>query len=496
MAHEQGAATSREIANAAAQPDGLATLTASEMHRLLVDKQCSAVDIAEAVLHRIKTCNPTLNALVQVDPVSIRAQAHAADTRIAAGETGLLLGLPVSVKDTLWVRGQITTAGSDLYRAFVAPEDAPVVSRLRAAGAVLIGASNCSEFACRGVTENRVYGRTSNPWNSDLTPGGSSGGAASATSAGLGCLAVGTDAGGSVRRPAAHTGVVGFKPSAGRIAHSGGFDEPAYGNSVIGLMARRVADIAGAMTVLSGQDMRDPQSLCSLPFESSQGQSRPLRIAFSPQLGRGFAVDPDVADSVALVVKRLEKAGHAIDLRDPAWPEGAEEDALMPLQLAGLAVIYGERYCTGSFQPDPDIARQIQAGLDLDGVAVARALELRKALYQCLARFFTEYDILITPTTPVTAWSKTLPGPSQIGGRPVASRAHAAFTPIFNHCLVPACSVPCGLDKAGLPIGVQIVGPLQSDARVLALAAEIEAGVAAHSTHNFSSVVTPASNIA
>lgn len=496
MTREQASATSPKTASAAAQQDGLATLTASEMHRLLVEKQCSAVDIAEAVLHRIKICNPTLNALVQVDKISIRAQARAADARIAAGETGPLLGLPVSVKDTLWVRGQVTTAGSDLYRAFVAPEDAPVVARLRAAGAVLIGASNCSEFACRGVTENRVYGQTSNPWNTDLTPGGSSGGAASATSAGLGCLGVGTDAGGSVRRPAAHTGVVGFKPSAGRIAHSGGFDEPVYGNSAIGLMARRVADIKGAMTVLSGQDMRDPQSVSIIPFASTQGLPRQLRVAFSPQLGRGFVVDPDVADSVVTVVKRLEKAGHAIDLRDPAWPDGAEEDALMPMQFAGLAAIYGERYRNGRFQPDPDIARQIEAGLDLDGVAVARALELRKALYQSLAKLFTEYDFLITPTTPVTAWSKTLPGPTQIDGRPVAPRAHAAFTPIFNHCLVPACSVPCGLDKSGLPIGVQIVGPLHSDARVLALAAEIEDDVAAHRIHDFSSVVTPKSNIA
>lgn len=472
--------------------DDLASMTASDLQGLLANGKCSAIDIAEAVLRRVDICNPKLNALVQVDPDNIRAQARAADARIASGARGPLLGVPVSVKDTLWIKGQITTAGSDLYRDFVAPEDAPVVARLRAAGAVLLGASNASEFACRGVTENLVYGQTSNPWNTELTPGGSSGGAASATAAGMGALGIGTDAGGSVRRPASHTGLVGMKPSAGRIAHAGGFDEPVYGHSVVGLMARSVADITAAMTVLAGPDMRDPQSVALPAFMPEDTGPRPLRLAFSPRLGRGFAVDPDVAASVAQLATALEGLGHQIELRDPVWPDGAEEDSLMPLQFAGLAAIYGARFQAGSFRPDPDIARQIEAGLALDAVSVARALELRKALYAALVTLFHDCDLLITPTTPVTAWPRSLPGPAQIEGRPAGPRGHAAFTPIFNHSYLPACSVPCGLDKTGLPIGVQIVGPLQSDARVLALAAQIETVIAAQGGHDFSGVITPA----
>ncbi|TVS00331.1 MAG: amidase [Rhodobacteraceae bacterium] len=492
MTHTQASATRSEKAVATGRSDGsdeLATHTASELQGLLADRHCKAIDIAEAVLRRIDLHNPSLNALVQVDPDTIRAQARAADDRIAAGETGALLGIPVSIKDTLWIKGQVTTAGSDLYRYFVAPEDAPVVARLRAAGAVILGASNCSEFACRGVTENRVYGRTSNPWNTALTPGGSSGGAASATAAGLGCLGIGTDAGGSVRRPAAHTGLVGMKPSAGRIAHAGGFDEPVYGHSVIGLMARSVADITSAMSVLSGPDVLDPQSVALPCFAPTT--RRPLRLGFSPRLGRGFAVDPDVAVSIAAIAEKLSKAGHHVELCDPDWPDGAEEDALMPLQFAGLAAIYGHAYQDRAWQPDPDIARQIEAGLALDGVAVSSALELRKALFLSLARVFEQFDLLITPTTPVTAWPKDRPEPEKIEGRPAGPRGHAAFTPIFNHCFVPACSVPCGLDAVGLPIGLQIVGPIHADPMVLALATEVEKLISDQGQHNFSSALDP-----
>lgn len=494
MVREQDSATRPVSAAFKGKTEGsseLANLTASGLQALLDKGHCKAIDIAESVLRRIDLHNPVLNALVQVDPDAIRAQARVADERIASGETGPLLGIPVSVKDTLWIKGQTTTAGSDLYRDFVAPDDAPVVARLRKAGAVILGASNCSEFACRGVTENRVYGQTLNPWNTKLTPGGSSGGAASATAAGLGCLGIGTDAGGSVRRPAAHTGLVGMKPSAGCIPYSGGFDEPVYGHSVIGLMARSVADVAAAVSVLSGPDARDPQSVALTPFAPVQDKPSRLRLAFSPRLGRGFAVDPDVEASIASIAGHLEEAGHDIELCDPAWPKGAEEDTLMPLQFAGLAAIYGERFKRKMFQPDPDIARQIEQGLALDAVSVARALELRKALYLSLAQLFEQFDLLITPTSPVTAWPKDRPGPDQIEGRPAGPRGHAAFTPIFNHCFVPACSVPCGLDASGLPIGLQIVGPMHADAQVLAFAAEVETLVAQQTQHDFSRVIDP-----
>ena len=197
-------------------------------------------------------------------------------------------------------------------------------------------------------------------------------------------------------------------------------------------------------------------------------------MAFSPRLGLGFPVDTDVAASVRTAAERLASAGVAVEETDPQWPEGASEQALMPLQLAGLASLYGERFKARAWDADPDIGAQIEAGLRLAGVDVARALHAREALYHALARFFERFDLLLTPTTPVTAWPIELLGPKEIEGKPVTPRGHAVFTPLFNHTYVPACSVPCGLDRQGLPIGIQIVGPRFSDARVLALAEVVE----------------------
>lgn len=171
-----------------------------------------------------------------------------------------------------------------------------------------------------------------------------------------------------------------------------------------------------------------------------------------------------------------------------AWPQGASEEALMPLQLAGLAAIYGQRFKARAWQPDPDIARQIEAGLSLPGHAVTEALELRKAMYAALHRLHERYDFLISPTTPTTAWTLDRIGPDRIEGRPAAPRGHAVFTPIFNHCFVPACSVPCDIDHAGLPIGLQVSGPMFADADVLALAALVELQRRINIVHNMAGI--------
>lgn len=455
----------------------LVELTAQRLRPLIAAREVSCVALAQQLIEHVARVNPRLNALVRFDPEVVMAQARAADQRLAAGDRSPWLGIPVSVKDNLWIGGRPVASGSTLYRDFVAPTDAIAVARLRAAGALVIGSTNCSEFACRGVTTNPIHGTTRNPWSLDHTPGGSSGGAAAATAAGLGCLGLGTDAGGSVRRPAAHTGLVGMKPTAGRVPHAGGFDEPVYGNSVIGLLGRCVADVVDALALLGQPDAADPQCPSQGGFDAAGAQPdglARLRIAYSPRLGLGFPVDAEVAASVRAVAQALEHAGHRVDEVDPPWPAGSNEEALMPLQLAGLAAIHGERWRRAPWDADPDIARQIEAGLALDGRSVAAALELRKQLYPALHRLFQDHDMLLTPTTPVTAWPIGQPGPAQIEGRPVSPRGHAVFTPIFNHCGVPACSVPCGLDTAGLPIGVQLVGPLHADARVLALAGQVE----------------------
>ncbi|MBX9827209.1 MAG: amidase [Xanthobacteraceae bacterium] len=439
----------------------------------------------------VQKVNPSLNALIHFDPDFVLDQARGADRRRASGERGPWLGVPVTAKDNLWLGGRPATNGSTLFRDFVAPENAISVARLRQAGAVFLGSTNCSEFACKGVTTNLLHGTTSNPWDLDRTPGGSSGGAAAATAAGLGYIALATDAGGSTRRPAAHAGVVGMKPTSGLVPHAGGFAEPVYGHSVVGQMGRCVSDVADALALLAGPDKSDPQSPPGIGFWQEQAIAEalpPLRIAYSPRLGMDFPVDEEVSACVRRTAQNLESAGFIVKQADPEWPSEASEEALMPLQWSGLAAIYGERWRQKMWEADPDIAVQIERGLELAGWRVAAALELRKQLYAALSRFFERYDLLLTPTTPVTAWDHGLPGPSEIGGIPVSARAHAVFTPIFNHCYVPACSVPCGLDSQSLPIGIQIVGPMFADARVLALAAIVERSCAL----DFSCIRVPA----
>ncbi len=464
------------------------SLDAREIARLVRTREASAVEIFEAFVARTESVNPMLDAIVRFDPSIGRREAQEADRRAARGDDAPLLGVPYTVKDTLWVEGRVCSQGSALYATFVAPCDADAVARMRAAGGVFLGTTNCSEFACKGVTTNRLYGPTRNPWDLERTPGGSSGGAAAAVAAGLGPIGIATDGGGSTRRPAAHVGAVGLKPSAGLIPHTRGFAEPVFGNSVIGVIARRIHDAADVLGALAAFDRGDPVSVPDAArIASAQVPSlrrgtvpgtagdRPLRVGYSPRLGLGFAVDEDVQRCVAHAVDRLRDAGVQVEARDPRWPEGAAEQSLMPLQLAGLAALYGERYRHARWDVDPDIGAQIEAGLAVTGAQVAQALLLREALYRALERYFGEVDLLLTPTTAATAWPWSQPGPPRIEGRAATPRGHAVFTPLFNHTYVPACSVPVGLDAGGLPVGLQIVGPRLADARVLALAALVEA---------------------
>ncbi len=458
-------------------PTVFSRMTASELRSGLQRGEWSCVEQTRALLEQAASTNARLNAMTALDDDWVLAQARAADARLRRGERHDWLGLPVTAKDNLWVEGRTVSNGSTLFRDFVAPRDAVAVARLRADGAVILGSTVCSEFACKGVTWNPLHGATRNPWDMARTPGGSSGGAAAATAAGIGCLALATDAGGSTRRPAAHAGVVGMKPTAGYIPHPTGFREPVYGNSVVGLMTRTVADAASALAALVGADDADPQSSCLPAFdaEAARWQALPrVRIGYSPRLGLNSPVDDEVAQAVERTVRGLAEAGHEVLMLDPAWPEGVGEEALIPLQHAGLAALYGDAWRRRAWNADPDIAAQIEAGLRLDGVTVTNALEVRKQVYACLHAVFARCDLLITPTTPVTAWPLAQLGPTEIGGHPVSSRAHAVFTPLFNHAFLPTCSVPCGLDKQGLPIGLQIAGPMFSDARVLALASWVE----------------------
>lgn len=437
----------------------------------------SAVQETQKALDAIAALNPQLNAFVSVDAADALARAAAVDRRIARGEIMPLAGVPVAIKDNIWVKGRVITQGSKLFRHFVAPEDAVVVRRLEDAGAVVVGIAATSEFAAKGQTTTPLYGPTRNPWNPALTPGGSSGGPVAAVASGMVPLAIGTDAGGSSRRPPAHTGLVGFKPSFGAIPYGPGFEEPFFGISCHCPIARTVADAAFAFAVLAGTDPLDPHSV---PVDTRDDEPSRLTIAFTPRWGLDVPVEPSVAERMEEVAQRLRQAGMPLVDRDPAWPPGAAEAGLGAIQQAGLAALHGTAWQAEPELIDPDLGAQIAAGLTLAGTEVAKALLLSEQVAMAAARFFAEpIDAAIGPTTPCAAWPVEKLGPETIAGVPVGPRGHAFFTPLFNHARQPAISIPCGFDPAGLPLGLQIVMPRGRDRQLLTLAARIEAILAA-----------------
>jgi len=431
----------------------------------------TARDVAEAAIARVAARNGELTALVDFDPKEARQAADAVDAHRARGFDGPLLGVPYTVKDTTWVAGRRVTNGSLLYKDFVPPRDAVAVERLKAAGGVFLGMTNTPEMAAKGHTENKVYGPTRHPMNTALTPGGSSGGAAAALAAGFTPVALGTDGGGSGRRPAAHCGVVGLKTSAGAIPSPFGFGGaygPLYG--VVAPMGRSVADAKVAFEVMAGPDPRDPHSVATL----DQPPPAQPRIAFSPRLGLGVAVDEDVMSAVDTAVAALRAAGWRIELADIAWPEDTNETAFGAVNAAASALLYGERASKDKDLFGDNITALIERGRKVHGTEVVTAFRFADACARAVAQFFTEYDYLLTPTTACVSWPVEQVFPKTIENRQVGPRGHAAFTPLFNLALVPGISIPCGSGRGGLPVGLQIVAPRLHDRPLLAMAQRAE----------------------
>ncbi|MDR7127193.1 amidase [Pseudotabrizicola sp. 4114] len=421
-----------------------------------------AVDAGDALarsLQRVSQHNPALNAIIRLNPhaaAAIKLVRH----RLDAGEVLPLAGVPVVIKDNLWVAGLPITQGAQLFADFVAPLEAVAVVRLRAAGAIILGIGATSEFACMGVTNTPLYGMTRNPVDPALTPGGSSGGPSAAVAAGFVPLALGTDAGGSTRRPPAHVGVIGFKPSQDVIPCGPGFDEPVWGISVICPIARSMQDITLAMQVLSGMPI------------AAQGYRPPL--VYAPTFGLDQPLDADVAQVTGRAIDRLRRAGYSLEVASPVWPAGSGRADVAPLQWAGLAALYGDAFRLDHTRFGEGIADQIIRGLALTGVEVAQAHQASHRMGETLRAFLARHPFVLTPTTPCPAWPVGDIAPKIIGGLPATPRDHAAFTPQANHAGSPAISLPCGHTGTGLPLGLQIMAAPGADAALLALAQDLE----------------------
>jgi amidase len=448
--------------------DELALLTAVELIALIRSRAVSPVQIIESHRDAYDALNPTLNAIVTETFDAAIEEARRAERQLSRDEdVGPLHGLPLAVKDSIETAGVRTTYGSPLYRDHVPASDALHVTRLRTAGAILVGKTNTPEFEAGINTRNPLFGQTLNPWNLELGCGGSSGGAAVALAAGMCALADGTDHGGSIRIPASVTGVVGFRPSPGRVPlHPSKWVFDPF--SVPGPLARSARDVALMVSVMAGPDTRIPISLSDsgAALAESSTAARSWRVAWTPDLGGLFAVDPEVASVAGAAAHRFADLGCAIEYASPDWTDARE--IIEPLRAFRTAIVTEDLRTRTDGPSNPFLRQFIERAADLPLVDVARAEGRRSAYWERTASFFSRFDLLLLPTTPWTAFPKDEEFPASVGGRSMGGIVEAILaTYAVTIAGLPALSIPCGLTSAGLPVGLQIVGGWHADADAL-----------------------------
>ncbi|MBO0846358.1 MAG: amidase [Nocardioides sp.] len=450
--------------------------TAREMAAAIRSREISARELLELHLARIAERNPQLNAIVSLDEERARAGARAADAATAHGdEVGPLHGLPFAFKDTHDVAGWRTTYGSPLYAEHVSDTDDLIVERIRMAGAVPIGKTNVPEFATGSHTFNTVFGTTLNPVDPTRSAGGSSGGAACALRAGMVPVADGSDMGGSLRNPASFCGVVGMRPSLGRVP-TWPTDNLWETTSTGGPLARNVDDLALLLSVIAGPDPRVPTALGepgSAFAPPLAGDLAGLRVALSVDLGGLLEVDAAVRRVVEDAGARFASAGAAVEQACPDLREG--DDTFRTLRAWHFQASFGDLLAAHPDAFKSSLADNIRAGGSLTGGDVARGFAERTVLAERMRRFFTSYDVLVLPTSQVPPFPADQEYPHDINGRPMETYLdwmRSSYLITVTGC--PAISVPAGETADGLPVGVQVVAPFGADRRLLDVAAAFE----------------------
>jgi Asp-tRNA(Asn)/Glu-tRNA(Gln) amidotransferase A subunit family amidase len=449
---------------------------ATELAARIAARELSPVELMDAVLARVEALQPQLNAFCLLRADEARAEAAEAER---SEPRGPLHGIPISIKDLSPTKGIRTTFGSKAYADNVPDVDATFVTRLRDAGAILIGKTNTPEFGNKGVTDSPLNGTTANPWSLDRTAGGSSGGAAAAVAAGLGPLAEGSDGAGSIRIPASFCGVVGFKPSFGRVPMY-----PRNGYHTIshhGPITRTTADAALMLSVMAGPDQRDPHIRNEPPADYLAAVRDPdikgWTVGFSPDFGH-IPVESEVAEIVARSVGTFGDLGANVE-EAPALPDARQPmtviwrvvfEAIVRTQIAPRV---------GPEDMDPHLRELAEAGERLSAADYYDAVSLfRIAFFGELEALFRRYRLLVSPTLSVPPFphpGEGRPGPDQVAGQAVNPFLGWLLTYQFNLTGQPAVTVPCGFTAGGLPIGLQIVGRPGADEDVLRAAAAFEA---------------------
>jgi aspartyl-tRNA(Asn)/glutamyl-tRNA(Gln) amidotransferase subunit A len=481
----------------------LTALTASELTAGYATGDFSPVEAVKATLERAEEIQPAVNAFTLLDPGDAHRRARESEERWRRGEpAGPVDGVPVTVKDILLLRGHPTLRGSSA----VDPsgpweEDAPAVARLREAGAVFLGKTTTPEFGWKGVTDCPPHGATGNPYAPARTAGGSSGGSAAAVALGAGPLSLGTDGGGSVRIPAAFCGIFALKPTYGRVPL---YPASAFGTLAhVGPMTRDAADAALLLDVIGQPDPRDWSHLGDLPpgpggpgryphagvFRSALAEGaaaveavRGLKVAYSPALGFGdepwARPAPEVASAVRGAVEVLARLGAEVTETDPPLPPVAElREAFHTLWFAGAARVTQHFDADQRAVLDPGLREVCEAGARYTALDYLAAVDVRMAAGRAMGVFHTSYDLLVTPALPITAFGLGREVPAGSG-----MRRWTEWTPYtypFNLTQQPACSLPCGVDANGLPIGLQLVAARHGDATVLRAAHALYAAGAA-----------------
>jgi amidase len=452
---------------------GLVRETACAIVGKLTAGEVTPLDLLDVLEKRIAEVDGKVNALPTL--CFDRARDHAkALMKKPAGERGLLAGLPVPIKDLFNVKGVLNTQGSPIFKDAISANSDLVVENLEANGGVIYAKSNTPEFGAGANTFNEVFGATLNPWDTTRSAAGSSGGAAVALATGTAWLAHGTDMGGSLRNPASFCGIVGMRPSIGRVART---PESSIDRNITvhGPMARNVEDLALMLDAMSGEYAADPLSIPTLPssfLSAARSGAKPKRVAYSPDLGI-TPVDPEVAAVTRKAAERLTEAGVIVEEAHPDLREAHE--CFHVLRAFDFAMTKAVLLRTKRDLLKPEVIWNIEEGLKLTVEQIARAEAQRVEMTARTVRFFDEYDLLLAPATIVT--------PFPIENRYVAECAGKKFDNyvewlgiVYAITLVccPALSLPCGFTASGLPVGLQIVAPPRGEAQLLAGAKILE----------------------
>ena len=454
----------------------LAFMSAVELAQSIREKKVTSLEATENFFERIDRLDSQLHSYLTLCRDQALADARAADEAVQRGsDLGPLHGVPISIKDLELTKGVTTTLGSALFRDRVPDMDSIVVERVKASGAIILGKTNTPEFGLSGTTENKLGEPCRNPWNTERTPGGSSGGAAAALAAGLCTLSMGTDGGGSIRIPASFSGLFGIKPTQGRVPRYGGYGTPAANHfSQSGPITRTVADSALLLQVVAGPDSRDVTSIRTAAPDFSAGLDdgvKGMRFAWSSDYGYA-AVDPEVVSVTERAAQLFAGLGASVDdgnlnLEDP-FP------TFWDIFATASYTSYGHMFDDNRNDFTDYGVTSMEHGRSVTGADLSRAIYEVDRLGRHMEEFFDDFDLLLSPTMAVPAFPIE-DRPSVIGGRNVDPFwGFVPFTYLINISGQTAASIPCGYSSDGMPIGLHIIGPRGSEARVLQAAAAFE----------------------